>query len=81
MSVAESTPSLPSLHLKTRAETVAKTFMGPLLLGGRRADEPEDAEKVSLVCRPLVDGGRYAPIEQLILNQSLSRFQTYWNVF
>jgi hypothetical protein len=41
-------PSLPNLHLQTRAETVAKTFMGRLLLGGRRADEPEDGEKVYL---------------------------------
>ena len=34
------------LILQTRAETVAKIFMGRLLLGGRRANEPEDAEKV-----------------------------------
>jgi len=34
--------------LQTRAETVAKTFMGRLLLGGRRADEREDAENIYL---------------------------------
>ena len=39
-------PELPSLHLQTRAEAVAKTYTGRLLVGGRRADEPEDAEKV-----------------------------------
>ena len=66
MSVAESTPSLPSLHLQTRAETVAKTFMGRLLLGGRRTG---GCRKRLSVCRLLIDGGRYAPIEQLILNQ------------
>jgi hypothetical protein len=47
----------PSLNLPTQSETPPKTLLGRLLLRGRPADEPENAEKVSLVCRPVVKQG------------------------
>src|SRR5580698_6172231 len=36
----------PSLNLRTQSETPPKTLLGRLLLRGRPADEPENAEKV-----------------------------------
>src|SRR5271155_5735409 len=36
----------PSLNLPTQSETPPKTLLGRLLLRGRPADEPENAEKV-----------------------------------